>query len=143
MVYLPEEQALFITGSGDKTLKNWNVKTASEVKTLDGHTNFIACMVYVPEEQALVTGSEDTVKKKKWNVKTASEVKTLCKPTVYAAGEHHALECGRALCNFVHWWVMRHSGCSICRGAMSHVFQFSPHLSGRCIDISWRQNKHM
>ena len=35
MVYLPEEQALFITGSGDKTMKNWNVKTASEVKTLE------------------------------------------------------------------------------------------------------------
>jgi len=72
MVYAPEEQALF-TGSSDKTVKHgeevaceyglrvkkWNVQTGFEVKTLDGHTDRIACMVYVhvPEEQALIMAS--------------------------------------------------------------------------------------
>jgi len=89
MVYVPEEQALF-TASSDNTVKKWNAKTGSEVKTLEGHTDCIDCMVYVPEEQALFTASSDNTVKmwdvkdvssdntvNKWNAKTGSEVKTL------------------------------------------------------------------
>jgi len=89
MVYVPEEQALF-TAPSDNTVKKWNAKTGSEVKTLEGHTDCIDCMVYVPEEQALFTASSDNTVKmwdvkdvssdntvNKWNAKTGSEVKTL------------------------------------------------------------------
>lgn len=54
----------------------------------------------------------------------------VCRPTLYAIDKGHAPEGGQAfcnsihccvVCNSIHCCVVCHSGCSICRGAISHM----------------------
>jgi len=54
----------------------------------------------------------------------------VCRPTLYVIDKDHAPEGGQAfcnsihccvVCNSIHCCVVCHSGCSICRGAISHM----------------------
>ncbi|EED11823.1 WD repeat-containing protein, putative [Talaromyces stipitatus ATCC 10500] len=64
------------SGSDDKTVKLWNIKTGSELQTLRGHSSSVHSVGFSPDGQTLASGSsDDTIKL--WNVKTGSELQTL------------------------------------------------------------------
>mmetsp|Transcript_27430 Transcript_27430/g.62986 ORF Transcript_27430/g.62986 Transcript_27430/m.62986 type:complete len:233 (+) Transcript_27430:1038-1736(+) len=51
--------ALFASGSLDKTVKIWSMHTGSCIHTLSGHTDSVGAVVYLPNDKLLVTGSDD------------------------------------------------------------------------------------
>jgi len=63
-----------ISGSGDKTLKVWDAQTGQEVRTLKGHTSFVAGVAVSPNGQRIVSLGEEV---KVWDAATGQEVRTL------------------------------------------------------------------
>jgi WD40 repeat protein len=54
------------TGSGDDTIKLWNVETGQEIRTLTGHNSGVLSVSFSPDGKTLATGSGDgTIKL--WN----------------------------------------------------------------------------
>jgi WD40 repeat protein len=64
------------TGSGDKTIKLWNVATGKEIHTLQGHKKSVFSVSFSPDGETLATGSGDKTIKL-WNVATGKEIRTL------------------------------------------------------------------
>ena len=64
------------TGSGDKTLKLWNVETGKEIRTIKGHEGVVYSVSFSPDGKTLATGSEDKTIKL-WNVETGKEIRTI------------------------------------------------------------------
>lgn len=60
---------ILASGSGDLTIKLWNVETGTEIRTLEGHAHQIAALAFSPDGITLASASWDgTVKL--WNLKT-------------------------------------------------------------------------
>lgn len=48
---------ILASGSGDKTIKLWNIETQKEIATLYGHNQFITSVVFNNNGNSLASGS--------------------------------------------------------------------------------------
>ena len=75
LAYSPDGQTL-ASGSMDKTIKLWDLKTGKESATLKGHKDTVHSVAYSPDGKTLASGSTDRTIKL-WDVKTGKELATL------------------------------------------------------------------
>ncbi len=61
----PSDPAL-VSGSYDKTIKLWDVKTGKEIHTFEGHDGPVRSVNFSPNGKTLVSGSDDKTIKL-WN----------------------------------------------------------------------------
>eukprot|EP00056_Hartaetosiga_gracilis_P021873 m.26964 g.26964 ORF g.26964 m.26964 type:complete len:489 (-) comp9309_c0_seq1:1083-2549(-) len=73
--FSPDGQRL-ATGSGDQTVRFWDMFTATPKKTCKGHKNWVQCVAWSPDGQYVASGSSDT-QVRVWNADQAS---IACKP---------------------------------------------------------------
>ena len=71
MAYSPDGKTL-ASGSGDKTIKLWDVATGKEQATLKGHTDWVTSVAFSPDGKTLASGSEDKTIKL-WDVATGKQ----------------------------------------------------------------------
>ncbi len=71
----PDGQTLF-SGSGDKTIKIWQLSSGQELRTLTGHHSGVTALAISPDGQTLVSGSADSTIKI-WQLSTGQELHTL------------------------------------------------------------------
>jgi serine/threonine protein kinase len=64
------------SGSGDNTIKIWEVAKGKELRTLTGHSSGVYSVVYSPDGRYLASGSGDNTIKI-WEVATGKELRTL------------------------------------------------------------------
>ena len=67
---------ILASGSDDKTIKLWNVKTKTEIATLSGHEYGVTSVAFNNTGTILASASYDKTIKL-WNVETKTEIKTL------------------------------------------------------------------
>ncbi len=65
-----------ISGSGDKTIKIWDVGTGTEKFTLQGHSEWVNAIAVTPDGKTVISGSADRTIKI-WDVGTGTEKFTL------------------------------------------------------------------
>jgi WD40 repeat protein len=82
VAFSPDGKTL-ATGSHDKTIKLWDVKTGKEQATLEGHTHPVSSVTFSPDGKTLASGSENGVRL--WDVATG---KTTLILKGRGAGEH-------------------------------------------------------
>src|SRR5436305_3391501 len=75
VVISPDGERL-VSGSGDKTIKVWNLQTGMHERTLDGHTGAVWSVAISPDGEKLVSGSDDQTIKV-WNLQTGMHERTL------------------------------------------------------------------
>ncbi|MFN6099353.1 MAG: protein kinase domain-containing protein, partial [Dolichospermum sp.] len=75
VAYSPDGQTV-ASGSWDKTIKLWNVKTGNLLQTLEGHSYSVYSVAYSPDGQTVASGSWDKTIKL-WNVNTGNLLQTL------------------------------------------------------------------
>jgi WD40 repeat protein len=64
------------SGSGDSTIKLWNVEGGTLIRTLEGHTDDVEIVAFSPDGKTLASGSSDwTIKL--WNVEGGTLIRTL------------------------------------------------------------------
>jgi WD40 repeat protein len=69
---------LIASGSWDKTIKLWDVKTGEEIRTLKGHSELCHSVAFSPDGRLIASGSDDKTIKL-WDVKTGEEIRdNLC-----------------------------------------------------------------
>ena len=85
VAFSPDEQTL-ATGSWDKTIKLWDLRTGRLIRTLTGHSNWVLSVAISPDGQMIVSSSMDgTIKL--WNLRTGQLIRTLTGLAVSADGQ--------------------------------------------------------
>ena len=74
-VAISQDGRLALSGSGDKTLRSWEVPTGRVLQTFVGHESTVNCVVLLLGEQQVLSGSSDSTVKL-WDVATGREVRT-------------------------------------------------------------------
>jgi WD40 repeat protein len=74
-----------VSGSLDKTLKVWDIKTGQCRATFEGHTNTVSCVAVTPDGKTVVSGSWDNTMKM-WDIKTGQCRATFEGPTGWGHG---------------------------------------------------------
>jgi len=64
-----------VSGSSDKTLKLWDVRTGKEIRTFWGHTFIVSSVAFSPDGKYIVSGSGDKTIKL-WDIETGKEIRT-------------------------------------------------------------------
>ena len=64
------------SGSGDKTIKLWNLETGKEIGILRGHNDVVYSVSFSPDGKTLASGSQDKTIRL-WNLETGQEICTL------------------------------------------------------------------
>ena len=64
------------SGSEDKTIRLWDVRSGKELRRLEGHTGSVTSVAFAPDGRTLVTGSEDNTIRL-WDVATGKELRRL------------------------------------------------------------------
>ncbi|MEA5572412.1 serine/threonine-protein kinase [Calothrix sp. UHCC 0171] len=65
-----------VSGSGDKTIKLWDLLTGEQIHTLIGHSDSVSSVAISPDGKILVSCSGDKTIKL-WNLETEEEIRTL------------------------------------------------------------------
>ncbi|CAK68192.1 unnamed protein product (macronuclear) [Paramecium tetraurelia] len=68
--------ATFASGSGDNSIRLWDVKTGQQKAKLDGHTHYIYSIFFSPDGSTIVSGSEDK-SIRLWDVQTGQQIRKL------------------------------------------------------------------
>ncbi|WP_413168084.1 WD40 repeat domain-containing protein [Capilliphycus salinus ALCB114379] len=50
---------ILASGSSDKYIKLWDVKTQTEITTFRGHSSYVGSVAFSPDSQILASGSND------------------------------------------------------------------------------------
>jgi WD40 repeat protein len=64
------------SGSSDKTVRLWDIRTGKCLKILQGHTYWIRSVAFSPDGKTLASGNRDSTIKL-WDVKTGECIKTM------------------------------------------------------------------
>jgi WD40 repeat protein len=65
-----------VSGSGDNTLKVWDLETGREIKTLRGHFHFVDAVAIMSDGNKAVSGSDDKTIRV-WDLENGQEIITL------------------------------------------------------------------
>ncbi len=64
-----------VSGSGDSTIKVWEIATGKEIRTLSGHQAWVTALAVTGDGQYLVSGSGDSTIKV-WEIATGTVIVT-------------------------------------------------------------------
>ncbi|MEG4518497.1 MULTISPECIES: WD40 domain-containing protein [unclassified Microcoleus] len=76
------DNQLLASGSGDRTIRLWNLQTGSCLNVLHKHTSWVTSVSFSPDGQFLISGSDDRTLKV-WDIATGFCIQTLMVDQLY------------------------------------------------------------
>jgi predicted NACHT family NTPase len=74
VAFSPDGQSA-LSGSGDKTLKLWDIATGNELRSVAGHTNDVHSVAFSPDGRSALSGSGDRTLRL-WDVATGQQIRS-------------------------------------------------------------------
>jgi WD40 repeat protein len=95
-VALSSDGRLALSGSGDSTVKLWEVASGREIRTLQGHTGQVGAVAFSPDNRFALSGGEDMTLKL-WDLATGLVVRTFTGHTGWIGSVAFSADGKRAL----------------------------------------------